>query len=344
MAAAAATAILLQLIQNHIPPSEVPFITSTSLFCLLFVLITADPTTFYTIVGPYLPFASWRVHGRKSIQFLQRGETLVAKDASSTVTASAAAATGGGDVKDTCKEQSSSNNNAISLQLLINEIHKRIQTKYVIPSILAGIGVKFIAYQKPKVVGQMFDAVVVESNATMETAFWPYFRTLFLYVMMDFLLVSTRDYYKYAAVHRFRATSRIDMLASILDQEQDYLQEERHSVGLAHLMHRETDRMQSIVNESLSRLFFGVVSLVAGIHALMHVDRRLALMSVIFNSPLMAILQKLTRADLIKYSKLYDESMGAAIDNIYTFIRHHPMSTGTRGTMEGCRELSTSAG
>eukprot|EP00984_Skeletonema_dohrnii_P002823 scaffold966_cov179-Skeletonema_dohrnii-CCMP3373.AAC.1 len=46
----------------------------------------------------------------------------------------------------------------------------------------------------------------------------------------------------------------------------------------------ETDRMQSIVNESLTRLFFGSVSLVA----------------------------KLTRADLVKYSKLYDESMGAA--------------------------------
>ena len=126
MAAATATAILLQLIQNHIPPSEVPFITSTSLFCLLFIFITADPITFYTIVGPYLPFASWRVHGRKSIQFLQRGETLVAKDAaSSTVTATAAS--GGGDLKDTCKEQSSSNNNAISLQLLIHEIRKRIQ-------------------------------------------------------------------------------------------------------------------------------------------------------------------------------------------------------------------------
>ncbi len=314
--AAAATTILLRLIQDHhIPPSEVPFIASTSLFCLLFIFITADPTTFYTIVGPWLPFASWRVHGRKSIQFLQRGEKLVAKDdASSTVTASSAtAATGDGDVKDTCKEQSSSNN-TISLQLLINEIRKRIQTRYVIPSILAGIGVKFIAYQKPKIIGQMFDAAVGEesNNATMETAFWPYFRSLFLFVMMDFLLVSIRDYYKYAALHRFRACSRTDMLASILDQEQDYLQEERHSVGLAHLMHRETDRMQSIVNESLPRLFFGVVSLVAGIHALMHVDRRLALMSVVFNSPLMAIIQKLTRADLIKYSKLYDESMGVA--------------------------------
>ena len=197
--AAAATAILLRLIQDHhIPPSEVPFITSTSLFCLLFIFITADPTTFYTIVGPWLPFSSWRVHGRKSIQFLQRGEKLVAKDASST---GAAATPAAGDVKDTCKEQSS-NSNAISLQLLINEIRKRIQTRYVIPSIIAGIGVKVIAYQKPKVVGQMFDAVG-ESNATMETAFWPYFRSLFLYVMMDFLLVSIRDYYKYTAVHRF---------------------------------------------------------------------------------------------------------------------------------------------
>ena len=219
------------------------------------------------------------------------------------------------DGKGTRKEQSNdsdaSSSNFISLQLLIDEVCKRIQTRYVIPSIMAGVGVKFIAYQKPKVVGQMFDAVG-QPNATMETAFWPYFRSLFLFVMIDFILVSTRDYFKYAAVHRFRATSRTDMLASILDQEQDYLQEERHSVGLAHLMHRETDRMQSIVNESLPRLFFGLVSLVAGINALIHVDRRLALMSVVFNSPLVAVIQALTRADLVKYSKLYDESMGAA--------------------------------
>ena len=82
-------------------------------------------------------------------------------------------------------------------------------------------------------------------------------------------LVSTRDYFKYAALHRFRACSRTDMLANILDQELDYLHEARHSIGLAHLMHRETDRMQSIVNESLPRLLFGSISLVAGIHALM---------------------------------------------------------------------------
>ncbi|KAL7497172.1 hypothetical protein ACHAWT_008092 [Skeletonema menzelii] len=303
---AAATAIVIRLIQDHIPPSEVPFITSACLFCILFVTITADPTTFYTIVGPWLPFAAWRLHGLKSIQFLQRGEKLVRN---------AATAAADDDGKDTRKDKSNdsdaSSSNFISLQLLIDEVCKRIQTRYVIPSIMAGVGVKFIAYQKPKVVGQMFDAVG-QPNATMETAFWPYFRSLFLFVMIDFILVSTRDYFKYAAVHRFRATSRTDMLASILDQEQDYLQEERHSVGLAHLMHRETDRMQSIVNESLPRLFFGLVSLVAGINALIHVDRRLALMSVVFNSPLVAVIQTLTRADLVKYSKLYDESMGAA--------------------------------
>ena len=302
---AAAFAFVLRLIQNHIPPSEVTFVTSTCVFCILFVIITADPTTFYTIVGPWLPFEAWRLHGRKSIQFLQRGEILVADTTAATDS----------DVKDTCKEQSkdadTSSSRTISLQLLIDEIYKRIQTRYVIPSIIAGIGVKFIAYQKPKVVGQMFDGVV-QPNATMETAFWPYFRSLLLFVIIYFIFVSTRDFFKYAALHRFRACSRTDMLANILDQELDYLHEERHSIGLAHLMHRETDRMQSIVNESLPRLFFGSVSLVAGIHALMHVDRRLALMGVVCNSPLVAVIQKLTRADLVKYSKLYDESMGAA--------------------------------
>ncbi len=303
---AVVAAVFLRQLLDHIPPSEVTFITSTSLFCILFVIITADPTTFYTIVGPWLPFAAWRLHGRKSIQFLQRGETLLA-DATS--------AAADGPAKDTCKEQSKDSgapsSKKISLQLLIDEMYKRIQVRYVVPSIMAGVGVKFIAYQKPKVVGQMFDAVA-QPNASMDIAFYPYFRSLLLFSMIDFILVSARDYFKYAAVHRFRACSRTDMLASILDQEQDYLQEERHSIGFAHLMHRETDRMQSIVNESLPRLFFGIVSLIAGIHALMQVDRRLAMMSVIFNSPLVAVLQKMTRADLVKYSKLYDESMGAA--------------------------------
>jgi subfamily B ATP-binding cassette protein MsbA len=293
--AAAVSAVLMRLIQDHIPPSEVTFVTATFIFCILFVVITADPTTFYTILGPWLPFAAWRLHGRKSIQFLQRGEQLVA----------AAAA----DVNDASKDSDASPS-LISLHLLIDEIRKRIQTRYVIPSIMAGIGVKFIAYQKPKVVGEMFDAVV-QPNATMETAFWPFFRSLLLFVIIDFILVSTRDYFKYAAVHRFRACSRTDMLANILDQEQDYLHEERHTIGFAHLMHRETDRMQSIVNESLPRLFFGGVSLLAGIYALMQVDRRLAFYGVV-NGPLAGILLKLTRADLVKYGKLYDESMGAA--------------------------------
>jgi len=298
---AAVSAVLIRLIQDHIPPSEVTFVTATCIFCILFVVITADPTTFYTIVGPWLPSAAWRLHGRKSIQFLQRGEKLVAaadvKDASTSS-------------KHQSKDSDTSPPSTLSFQLLIDEIRKRIQTRYVIPSIMAGIGVKFIAYQKPKVVGEMFDAVV-QPNATMETAFWPYFRSLLLFVIIDFILVSTRDYFKYAAVHRFRACRRTDMLANILDQEQDYLHEERHSIGFAHLMHRETDRMQSIVNESLPRLFFGGVSFLAGIHALMQVDRRLAFYGVI-NGPLAAIILKLTRADLVKYGKLYDESMGAA--------------------------------
>ena len=69
-----------------------------------------------------------------------------------------------------------------------------------------------------------------------------------------------------------------------LDQEQDYLQEERHSVGLAHMMHRgETDRMQSIVNVSLPRLLCGFVSLVAD-KCLLQVDRQLALMCQILHS------------------------------------------------------------
>mmetsp|Transcript_11056 Transcript_11056/g.16399 ORF Transcript_11056/g.16399 Transcript_11056/m.16399 type:complete len:196 (+) Transcript_11056:163-750(+) len=188
------------MVDSRSHPSLRSDTTCACVFCILFVIITADPTTFYTIVWPWLPFEVWRWR----LQFLQRGEKLVAD------------ATAATDGKEQSKDSDTSSPRTISLQMLIDEICKRIQTRYVITSIMAGIGVKFIAYQKPKVVGQMFDGVVVvQPNVTMETTFWPY-----LYFRLSTSFWCRQET---TVLHRFRACSRTDMLANVLDQELDYL-------------------------------------------------------------------------------------------------------------------------
>eukprot|EP00984_Skeletonema_dohrnii_P011309 scaffold4494_cov79-Skeletonema_dohrnii-CCMP3373.AAC.4 len=108
----------------------------------------------------------WRLHGRKSIHFLHRGEKLVAD---------ATAATDG-------KKQ---------IKRFWHILSKCSSTKYA------------NAYKR------------VQPNATMETAFWPYFR----------LSTSFWCRQETTVLHRFRACSRTDMLAlaNVLDQELDYL-------------------------------------------------------------------------------------------------------------------------
>src|SRR6056300_391135 len=75
------SAVLIPFIREHVPPSEITFVTSTCLFCVFFIVITADPTTFYIIFGPWLPSAAWRLHGRKAVRFLERGGQLAQKKA-----------------------------------------------------------------------------------------------------------------------------------------------------------------------------------------------------------------------------------------------------------------------
>ena len=152
------------------------------------------------------------------------------------------------------------NKYAVSNQALFNEIRKRIQWRYVIPCIISGACVKAIAYEKPKVIGEMMDAVVKE-NATMETAFLPFLRQLVLFVIFDYIFISMREYYKHAAVHRYQADARADMIDNILDQDQNYVTSDKHSEGggFTHLMNRETARMQKIINESFARLVFGLI-------------------------------------------------------------------------------------
>jgi ABC-type multidrug transport system fused ATPase/permease subunit len=146
----------------------------------------------------------------------------------------------------------------------------------------------------------------------METAFWPNFHPLVIFVILDYILVSMREYYKYGAVHRFHKNVKRDMIDNILNQDEDFIHKETHSAGFTHLMNVECNRMHKLVNESITRLFFGVVSTIWGILSLKKVDVRLALLGIFFKSPLVAMLQELGRKDIVKYGKLYDASQGAA--------------------------------
>ena len=198
-------------------------------------------------------------HICKSVECLQEGERRVAEME---------------DKKNNNSNGSKSKNGdkyAVSNQTLFNEIRKRIQWHYIIPCIISGACVKAIAYEKPKVIGDMMDAVVKE-NATMDTAFFPFIRQLVIFVIFDYIFISMREYYKHAAVHRYQADARADMIANILDQDQNYVTSEKHSVGggFAHLMNRETARMQKIINESFARLVFGLICKLHSIMIFLH--------------------------------------------------------------------------
>ena len=81
------------------------------------------------------------------------------------------------------------------------------------------------------------DAVVKE-DATMSTSFWPYLRQLILFVIFDYIFISMREYYKHAALHRYQANARADMITNILDQDMDYINAQQ--LKFAHIMNRET--------------------------------------------------------------------------------------------------------
>ena len=185
------------------------------------------------------------------------------------------------------------------------------------PTILSGIIVEVIKYQKPKVIGIMFDKVV-QPNASMSSAFYPYLRQLILYTIFDYIFISLREYYKHAALHRYQAQTRVDMISNILDQDMNYIHSHYNNehtssdATFVHLMNQETIRMQKMVNESITRLFFGCISTIGGLYTLFHVDYRLALLGIFVKSPILASLHSLSRRDIVKYGQLYDASKGDA--------------------------------
>ena len=146
----------------------------------------------------------------------------------------------------------------------------------------------------------------------MDTAFWPFLRQLVLFVIGDYIFISMREYYNHAALHRYNAEVRTEFIRNVLDQEADFIHLERHSAGFAHLMNRETTRMQKVVNQSLQRFVFALISTLGGLFTLYSVDARLALLGLLVKSPLQAAIWNLSRKDIVKYSKLYDASCGEA--------------------------------
>jgi len=304
----ASSSILVGLIRTYVPPDEVRFATVVGILCLTFLAAMADPETFFESLFATVPFLETslptkvRVHIRKSIECLREGEhrVLVAKNSEKKGEEEG----GGGGTED-------NKSTTIPNRQLYQEICRRIQWRYVLPATATGMIVKYIAYEKPKVVGKMMDAVV-QDGATMDTAFWPYLRRLVLFVLSDFFFVSCREYFKHAALHRYQADVRADMLANLLDQEQDFLHSEKHSAGFVHLLNRETGRMQKLVNGMLPRVFFALVSTVGGIYTVMSVDYRLALIGIFLKSPILAALQSMSRKDIVKYGKLYEKSSGEA--------------------------------
>ena len=302
----AISAILVGLLQKYCPQSELQFATITLTFCLLLFAIIADPTSFFETLFTEIPFVKSILpkvlydHICKSIECLKEGERRLANLDAKRLNGS-----------------SSESKYTVSNQTLLNEIHKRIQWKYIIPAILSGIIVEVIKYQKPKVIGIMFDKVV-QPDASMSSAFYPFLRQLILYTIFDYIFISLREYYKHAALHRYQAQTRVDMISNILDQDMNYIHSHYNNehtssnATFTHLMNQETIRMQKIVNESITRLFFGCISTVGGLHTLLHADYRLALLAIFVKSPILASLHSLSRRDIVKYGQLYDASKGDA--------------------------------
>ena len=287
------SAITTRLIKNCVPPTEVYFVTCISAFCLIFGAYVADPETFFGTVFQLAPRTQkWFPSVVKSIECLKEGEERVTS-------------------LEKEKQSKTVDDSIVSYRKLMDEIRKRVQWKFILASIICGVAVKYIEYEKPKVIGKMLDSVMKE-DASMETSFWPNFRPLVLFTVLDYILVSLQEYYKHGARHRFHKDVKTDMINNILTQDEYFIHEERHSSGFTHLMNVECNRMQRIINESVTRLFFGVLTTVWGFWSLTHVDRRLALLGIFFKSPLVIILQNLSRKDIVKYGKLYDASQGAA--------------------------------
>ncbi|EJK66937.1 hypothetical protein THAOC_12091 [Thalassiosira oceanica] len=276
----------------YCPGDQVAFVgTSWAAFLLAFAAV-GDPAAFFR----HFPFLLWIVpknwadYVHKSIDYLEEGKRRRDSDAAR------------------AESDDSKDENIQSTQLL-TEVRRRIRWWYVGPFILSGVGCKTVEYVRPRVVGRMMDQVVKE-EATMETAFWPFFRILIMLVVLDYILTCCREYYRHAARHRYNADVKTEMIANVLNQELDFIYSEKRQ--FVHLVNLESQRLESLVNGMLPRLFFAMASLSGGCCALLQVDYRLALFGLCLKSPLLGMLQDCCRRDIIKYSKLYDASNGEA--------------------------------
>jgi len=192
----------IHAIQRFFPGDQVVFVgVSWTAFLLAFAAV-GDPATFFR----HLPFLLWIVpkdwadHVHKSIDYLEEGKRRRDSDA----------------VRVDARKVDDDNENILSSQLL-TEVRRRIRWRYVGPFILSGVGCKTVEYVRPRVVGNMMDQVV-KDEATMDTAFWPFFRILILLVVLDYVLTCCREYYKHAAKHRYNADVKTEMISNILNQ------------------------------------------------------------------------------------------------------------------------------
>lgn len=163
------SAILLHLIQKHVLPSEIVFANVTCICCLVFFALTSDPITFWESL-PFLRSLlpqKLQAHISSSIECLREGERRVA--------ALEKKNSGGGDNSDATSGAGDKKENNVSNKMILAEIRKRMQWRWVLPSTITGVCLKLIEYQKPKVIGDMMDAVVKEgasmsiSSLTVDT-------------------------------------------------------------------------------------------------------------------------------------------------------------------------------
>lgn len=141
----ALTAITTQLIQTYVPSTEVNFVSCVCAFCLLFGAAVADPEAFFGVLFSVAPQTKkWLPSVVRSIEYLREGEERVAT------------------LENENKKDSLEDGLLVSSQKLLDEIRKRIQWKFILASAVCGLGVKYIAWEKPKVIGRMLDSIVQE--------------------------------------------------------------------------------------------------------------------------------------------------------------------------------------
>mmetsp|Transcript_41672 Transcript_41672/g.48604 ORF Transcript_41672/g.48604 Transcript_41672/m.48604 type:complete len:441 (+) Transcript_41672:29-1351(+) len=295
-----------QLIQSYAPLDQHTFLTSLVVVLSFVFVIISDPVSvtivFLPVLEPILP-ASWIQHVKHSNQCLLVAEEQ--KDDSGDEIKEKKLINGDKEETDDNKEH------LVCLDMLYREILHRMQWHFVIPAAVADAALRAVHLTKPSLIGKLFDSVV-QPNANMETAFWPYIQPLIVLAFLDYILIAIRDYCQYAALHRFRAAAQTEMIQNLLNQEMEYLSSEKHRAGLMQLLQREVNRLNKVVNNSLPKLVGGTVMLLGGIGTVLRSDWRMAFIGLFLKAPILVILQKWARVDLNKYRLLYEKSEGEA--------------------------------